>query len=315
MTRFLALGLLVLLTACSSPTAGLTVVIRGHGDVTFTGGENSALGVTRYQVPFTISLRAVETVEGWEFVGWDSGSTLSTLKFHLYSDTTVVAIFREKVYSPGPDEPEIGEPTPEGEESIETEPEPESEPAVEPEPEPEPVDEDPESDVEPDPEPEPTEEPEPESEVEPNPEQEPVDEPETEPEPEVEPEPEYRFVYIVEKRNRQPPAFRQVEVGSAISIEGATWENCPLQTDDNGDCIFDGEKNTLIYYIGEYPGDCININTASLEEIRQIIHIDEVRGPQVISRRYYRHIGELTRVDGIGPVRMSDIREQGLACV
>lgn len=248
MTRFLALGLLVLLTACSSPTAGLTVVIRGHGDVIFTGGENSALGVTRYQVPFTISLRAVETVEGWEFVGWDSGSTLSTLKFHLYSDTTVVAIFREKVYSPGPDEPEMGEPAPEGEESIET-------------------------------------------------------------------EPEYGFVYIVEKRNRQPPAFRQVEVGSAISIEGATWENCPLQTDDNGDCIFDGEKNTLIYYIGEYPGDCININTASLEEIRQIIHIDEVRGPQVISRRYYRHIGELTRVDGIGPVRMSDIREQGLACV
>lgn len=63
---------------------------------------------------------------------------------------------------------------------------------------------------------------------------------------------------------------------------------------------------------------CVNINTASFEELRRIIHIDEVRANEIIRLRRPRpfaSVEELTRVPGIGPVRLEEILEQGLACV
>ena len=65
------------------------------------------------------------------------------------------------------------------------------------------------------------------------------------------------------------------------------------------------------------PGfaQCVDINTASVEELRQIIHIDEVRAPMIVALRPFTSVQQLTRVSGIGPARIRDIIEQGLACV
>ena len=60
---------------------------------------------------------------------------------------------------------------------------------------------------------------------------------------------------------------------------------------------------------------CVDINSASIPELRRIIHIDEVRAPKVVQHRPYTSVDQLTRVKGIGPARVADIRQQGLACV
>ncbi len=62
----------------------------------------------------------------------------------------------------------------------------------------------------------------------------------------------------------------------------------------------------------------IDINTASAEELQDIIHIGPAYAQQIIALREERpftSLGELTRVQGIGEGRLADIREQGLAYV
>lgn len=63
---------------------------------------------------------------------------------------------------------------------------------------------------------------------------------------------------------------------------------------------------------------CVNINTASQQDLRRIVHIDEARAQQIIQLRQERRfatVDELTRVSGIAAVRLADIKAQGLACV
>lgn len=59
----------------------------------------------------------------------------------------------------------------------------------------------------------------------------------------------------------------------------------------------------------------ININTADEQELQKIIHISSVRAREIISLRPFSSLDELSRVSGIGPARIRDIREQGLAMV
>lgn len=65
--------------------------------------------------------------------------------------------------------------------------------------------------------------------------------------------------------------------------------------------------------------DCVDLNTASFQELQRIIHIGEGRARQIIeerARRPFRSVDELRwRIDGIGDKRLADIKAQGLACV
>jgi competence protein ComEC len=61
-------------------------------------------------------------------------------------------------------------------------------------------------------------------------------------------------------------------------------------------------------------GKCININTASVEQVQEIIHIGPERAQDLVNLRPFDSVDDLSRVDGIGPARLSDIKEQGLAC-
>lgn len=67
--------------------------------------------------------------------------------------------------------------------------------------------------------------------------------------------------------------------------------------------------------VGQPPSGCVNINTASFEDLKRIIHVDDDRANQIIHLRPFRSVDDLIRVKGIGKKRLEDIKAQGLACV
>ncbi|MDO8601245.1 MAG: lamin tail domain-containing protein [bacterium] len=63
---------------------------------------------------------------------------------------------------------------------------------------------------------------------------------------------------------------------------------------------------------------CIDINTASLEELDKIKYIGESRAKQIITLRgekLFSSVDDLDRVVGIGPAIVANIKQEGLACV
>ena len=65
------------------------------------------------------------------------------------------------------------------------------------------------------------------------------------------------------------------------------------------------------------PEGCVDVNHASKEDLKRIIHIDDERADQIIALRTQWPFGSvdgLTRVRGIGEARLREIKEQGLAC-
>ena len=62
-------------------------------------------------------------------------------------------------------------------------------------------------------------------------------------------------------------------------------------------------------------GNCININKASFDELREIKHIDEVRAKSIIDLRPFEKVEDLTRINGIAEKRINDIKSEGKACV
>lgn len=59
---------------------------------------------------------------------------------------------------------------------------------------------------------------------------------------------------------------------------------------------------------------CVDVNTAPREQLTRIIHIDQVRSAAIIELRPFVSLDDLTRVPGIGPERVADIRAQGIVC-
>ena len=61
-------------------------------------------------------------------------------------------------------------------------------------------------------------------------------------------------------------------------------------------------------------GDCVDINTATKDELQEISHIGEERAEDVIDLRPFDHVEDLDQVDGIGPARLDDIIDENIAC-
>lgn len=62
------------------------------------------------------------------------------------------------------------------------------------------------------------------------------------------------------------------------------------------------------------PG-CVDLNTATVEELEAIQHIGPQRGAAIVDQRPWSSVGDLDEVNGLGAARLADIREQGVACV
>lgn len=62
-------------------------------------------------------------------------------------------------------------------------------------------------------------------------------------------------------------------------------------------------------------GNCIDVNTATIEQLQEIIHIGAARAEDLVNLRPFTSIDDLGRIKGIGPARIADIKSQGLACI
>ena len=62
-------------------------------------------------------------------------------------------------------------------------------------------------------------------------------------------------------------------------------------------------------------GGQIDINAASLEELDKIIWVGNATAEKIIANRPFMSVDELTKVSGIGDIKLADIKSQGLACV
>lgn len=67
--------------------------------------------------------------------------------------------------------------------------------------------------------------------------------------------------------------------------------------------------------IAEPEVACVDLNTASIDELQEIFHIGPERAESVVSERPWSSVRALTRIHGIGSGRLADIKAQGRACV
>ena len=59
----------------------------------------------------------------------------------------------------------------------------------------------------------------------------------------------------------------------------------------------------------------IDINTASIEELQEIIWVGSVTAQKIINSRPFYSLDDLKKVKGIGQKKLQDIKNQGLAFV
>lgn len=62
------------------------------------------------------------------------------------------------------------------------------------------------------------------------------------------------------------------------------------------------------------PGQ-VDLNTASIDELKLIKYIDVVRAPLVVELRPFTSVDQLINVKGIGPTYLQRIKDEGIACV
>ena len=60
---------------------------------------------------------------------------------------------------------------------------------------------------------------------------------------------------------------------------------------------------------------CINLNSASAEQLDTLPNIGPARAENIIQGRPWPSIKSLTRISGLGPSRIGDIRDSGLVCI
>lgn len=92
------------------------------------------------------------------------------------------------------------------------------------------------------------------------------------------------------------------------------------RTDMHGHIIIRTDGNTFMIEAQKdvedaFPLYRIGINSADASQLKQIVHIDEVRARSLISLRPFTSLEDLARIPGIGPSRVRDIIQQGLAYV
>ncbi len=67
------------------------------------------------------------------------------------------------------------------------------------------------------------------------------------------------------------------------------------------------------------PAGCregqVDINSAPVEELDKIKYIGTVRAQEMLTLRPFSSVDDMHRIKGIGPKRLAEIKEQGIACV
>ena len=99
------------------------------------------------------------------------------------------------------------------------------------------------------------------------------------------------------------------------------------RTDQHGTVVFASDGETLTVDASPWDDTAsepepdppvtgrININTASFEQLQEIVHIGPERAEEIIRLRPFSSLDGLTAVTGIGAGRLQDIKDQGIAYV
>lgn len=90
-----------------------------------------------------------------------------------------------------------------------------------------------------------------------------------------------------------------------------------IETDGEQYDVTTTEKAMSNHHAAEIENarNCIDINSASQTELTELIHIGDARAMEIIELRPFHSVDELIEIDGIGPSKLSDIKEQGKACI
>jgi competence protein ComEC len=96
--------------------------------------------------------------------------------------------------------------------------------------------------------------------------------------------------------------------GKTYAVKDATPYQHQGTIEESGEGIREERSDESI-------GGMVNINTATLEDLMKIIHISEARGKELIKLRPFGKIDDLTKINGIGPARLEDIKKQGLVYI
>ena len=76
---------------------------------------------------------------------------------------------------------------------------------------------------------------------------------------------------------------------------------------------------TILFILPIISASCsegqIDINSATKEELAQIIHIADKRAEQMITLRPFSSVDDMVRIVGIAEITLNNIKNQGLACV
>jgi len=62
------------------------------------------------------------------------------------------------------------------------------------------------------------------------------------------------------------------------------------------------------------PGVCVDLNSATVEQLDTIVHIGSARAAEIVRLRPFSSVDDLVRVSGIGAARLRDIVAQGRVC-
>lgn len=69
-----------------------------------------------------------------------------------------------------------------------------------------------------------------------------------------------------------------------------------------------------LWAAGVFAERCVDLNSASAEELERLHGIGPARAESIIAGRPWAALAELERIAGIGPATLRDLRQQGLTC-
>ncbi|WP_226035262.1 MBL fold metallo-hydrolase [Aquibacillus saliphilus] len=65
----------------------------------------------------------------------------------------------------------------------------------------------------------------------------------------------------------------------------------------------------------ESTNSCIDVNSATVEQVQEITHIGPARAEEMLVLRPYDSVNDLAQINGIGSARIEEIKSEGLACI
>ena len=71
----------------------------------------------------------------------------------------------------------------------------------------------------------------------------------------------------------------------------------------------------LLLMLSFVSAGCVDINSATLEELDEIVGVGEAYAGRIMEDRPFDSVDDLIKVKGIGPITLEKIKTQDLACV